>query len=371
MLFRLPSFLRTVRRASRGEEVLPRFLTYIVTFACNARCVMCDSWKMESKGDLSLDEIDAVFRQLPRMDAVRLTGGEPFARRDLAEIALLAERRLRPLVLHTTTNGFLTDRIVEFCKAKRRVPLRMLVSIDGVGAAHDAIRGCGRAYERALATVEELAANRRAWNLQVGINQTIVDPAGAGQYRALREVARRLAVPHNVVLAYRKSATYNLERGADVAPKDAAVYDTFGEFPQRDLAALLDEFDRDAAQLPFLDRLGKRYYLRGLRARLLEGRSDPNPHCVALNAHLRLYPNGDVPTCQFNGRVVGNLRTTSFADLWKSATAREQRAWVGKCPGCWAECEVLPSAAYTGDLVRSAIARTPAPAAGVAAEARP
>jgi hypothetical protein len=72
---------------------------------------------------------------------------------------------------------------------------------------------------------------------------------------------------------------------------------------------------------------------------------------VALHSHLRLFPNGDVPTCQFNSRTVGNLRQSSFAEVWKSVKADEQRQWVRKCPGCWAECEVLPSAIYTGDLL--------------------
>jgi Fe-coproporphyrin III synthase len=87
-------------------------LTYTVTFACNARCIMCDSWKMPPRQELTLDDVERIFAQLPRLDAVRLTGGEPFVRRDLAEIADLATRQLRPLTLHVTSNGLLTDRIV-------------------------------------------------------------------------------------------------------------------------------------------------------------------------------------------------------------------------------------------------------------------
>lgn len=70
---------------------------------------------------------------------------------------------------------------------------------------------------------------------------------------------------------------------------------------------------------------------------------------------MRLFPNGDVPTCQFNSRIVGNLRAASFAEVWGSAQATEQRDWVRRCPGCWAECEVLPSAVYTGALARHAV----------------
>jgi MoaA/NifB/PqqE/SkfB family radical SAM enzyme len=60
----------------------------------------------------------------------------------------------------------------------------------------------------------------------------------------------------------------------------------------------------------------------------------------------------DVPTCQFNSNIVGNLRKAPFDEIWKSANAIAQREWVGKCPGCWAECEVLPSAIYSLDLIK-------------------
>jgi hypothetical protein len=60
-----------------------------------------------------------------------------------------------------------------------------------------------------------------------------------------------------------------------------------------------------------------------------------------------------VPVCQFNGERVGNLRDQLFADVWRGAAAVESRRWVDACTGCWAECEVLPSAIYTGDLLRA------------------
>jgi MoaA/NifB/PqqE/SkfB family radical SAM enzyme len=119
---------------------------------------------------------------------------------------------------------------------------------------------------------------------------------------------------------------------------------------------------------PFLERIAKRYYLRGLAHRLLKHEGKPNPPCVALNSHLRLFPNGDVPTCQFNSKVVGNLRRQTFAEVWRGLKAREMREWVRRCPGCWAECEVLPSALYTGSLFGELFAGSVLPARS---EARP
>ena len=113
---------------------------------------------------------------------------------------------------------------------------------------------------------------------------------------------------------------------------------------------MLDEVERDIESYPPAERAAKRYYLRGIRNRLLHCKGAPNPPCVALGSHMRLFPNGDVPTCQFNTRKVGNLRRQLFEQVWFGEDIEPQRRWVRNCPGCWAECEVLPSALYTGDL---------------------
>lgn len=356
MFNRTLSFLRSVYRNRNDKLDLPRFLTYTVTFGCNARCIMCDSWKMPAKGDLTIEEIDRIFGQLPVMDAIRLTGGEPFVRRDLAQIAEIAQRLLKPLVLHITTNGFLTDRVVSFCEQRdRTVPLQLLVSVDGVGEKHNIVRGSSLAWDTVMETIRTLAPRQKELRLKLGVNQTIVDAEGADHYRQLREVLRPFGVHNNVVLAYDMSATYNTQSEVDVAPTEIGQFTTFGEFTDQNLRDLLDEVEHDAKSLPFGERLAKRYYLKGIRNRLLEKKGTPNPKCVALKAHLRIFPNGDVPTCQFNSHVIGNLRNQSFQEVWDSLAATKQRAWVKQCPGCWAECEVLPSAIYTLDLVRSAV----------------
>ena len=231
------------------------------------------------------------------------------------------------------------------------MPLDLLVSIDGVGDKHNEIRGNSSAFGSCIKTIEALAPRRRELNMTIAVNQTIVDAEGVEHYPRLRDVLKKYGVQNHIVMAYDMSATYNMEREVDVAPKEIGEFTTFGEFTDEHLKTLLDEAESDLQHLPFWQRQAKRYYLRGIRQRLLDGRGTPNPKCVALNAHLRIFPNGDVPTCQFNSKVAGNLREQSFAELWQSEKAEEQRRWVHGCPGCWAECEVLPSAIYTGDLL--------------------
>jgi MoaA/NifB/PqqE/SkfB family radical SAM enzyme len=322
---------------------------------------MCDSWKMQSEGDLTVAEIDRIFAGFPRMDAVRLTGGEPFVRSDLLEIGELVRRHLNPLVLHVTTNGFLSDRILSFCEARdRRTRLQLLVSLDGVEEKHNHIRGSQRAWRTAMTTLQTLVPRQREWNLRLAVNQTVVDGDGLKQYRQLRGVLQPLGIPHHLVMAYDTSSTYNLTPETDTAPTATGQFTTFGELSDENLRDLLDEAEGHLHEDPWAERAARRYYLRGIRNRLLRGRGKPNPPCVALNSHLRLLPDGTVPTCQFNGRKVGNLRQQTLTEIWRSEVTTEQRDWVRRCPGCWAECEVLPSAIYTLDLLRAALPTNPA-----------
>lgn len=365
---RSPAFLGDVWRRRMGRSVLPRMLTYTVTFRCNARCIMCDSWKMKGESDLQLPEIESIFQQLPKMDAIRLTGGEPFARPDLLEIVELAIRHLRPLGLHITTNGFLTDRIVDLCERRSRaIPLQVMVSLDGLKEHHNYVRGSSIAWSSATKTLELLAEQRKAWNLDLVVNQTIVDADGLEHYRQLKDFLKPMGIRHQTVVAYDTSATYNLEKEIDVAPKQVGQFTTFGVFKEEDLRLLFDEINEDLDSLPWWARRAKQYYLAGIRERLLSSeRSEnwTNPPCAALHSHLRIFPNGDIPTCQFNSQTIGNLRKNSFAEIWESQFAKEQKEWVKTCVGCWAECEILPSAVYSLDLLLPKSKRKATVAAG-------
>jgi MoaA/NifB/PqqE/SkfB family radical SAM enzyme len=331
---------------------MPAMLTHTVTFGCNAKCVMCDSWQKPTEGDLSLEQIARVYEKLPRMLAVRLTGGEPWVRQDFSEILRLAEQKLQPRYLHVTTNGFLTDRILKTCSDSRReTPLDVLVSLDGVGEKHNTIRGNRNAYRTCMETISELAKNRTKWNLRVAVNQTVIDAEGVDHYKQLRDELDKLDVRVHLIIAYSGSATYSTQAQINMAPREVGSFDTFGDFTDEKLRELFEAFAADLPNFDFKERIAKQYYLEGIRNRLLHDIGSPNPPCVALSSHLRLFPNGDVPICQMNTETVGNLNKDSFEAVWFGTEALEKREWVRGCPGCWAECEVVPSAVFSADLL--------------------
>jgi MoaA/NifB/PqqE/SkfB family radical SAM enzyme len=352
---RLLSLLADVARNRSGAVPRPRFVTWAVTLRCNATCGACDSWKLPAQEELTPDQAGAIFQELGRLDAVRLTGGEPTLRADLPALAEAVRRASRPGFLHLTTHGGFPDRVLALAEGyaePRR--LRILVSLDGLEEEHDRSRGRSASFARATETVRRLVA-LRSRGVRVSVNHTIVSPRSLADGDGLRALFAPLGVDVQPVVAYQASATYSLELQGRKA--EALIQrDRYPLHPALDAVETLAFVERSLRDLSGLrdgaTRLAKRYYLRGLAARLRGERpARPHPKCVALRSHLRLLPDGRVPVCQFNGEVVGRLPHQRAAEVWDGAAARSARAWVDACPGCWAECEVLPSAIYSGAIL--------------------
>jgi MoaA/NifB/PqqE/SkfB family radical SAM enzyme len=277
---------------------------------------MCDSWRKRPQNELSLKEIISFFNQLPRMDLVRLTGGEPFMRNDLIDIAHAAQDQLRPLTLHITTNGYLTDKIVQFCQARHKDNhLYLLISLDGLGEKHDAIRRQRNAWKQTVNTIKALAKRQKQLRMKLSVNQTVVSDEGLENYLQLRDYLKPLGIQNHIVIGYKKSAIYNTDENIRIEFKNRQQFNAFGKFNNANLRRLFDAVQEDIRCHPLITRAAKRYYLDGIRNRLLHQIARPNPKCVALSSHLRLLPDGSLPTCQFNTTVVGNLSSScSLAD---------------------------------------------------------
>ena len=356
---KLVSYPLRVLQNRLGTVPRPSFCTYLVCNRCNARCQMCDSWKLARGDELSPPQVALVFRKIGTLDAVRLTGGEPFLREDLGDIAQAILEASRPSLVHVTTNGSFPDRIERFARdfsAPSR--LRLMVSFDGLAPEHDRNRGRTVTFDRALDTVRRLVRLRKT-GVDVTVNHTIITPQSLRDHEGLRQKCDELNVDVQWVLAYEDSAMYGLSRRGTRAD-DLIVGRGYPLHPALDPEESLAFVERELGRVerlrnPLL-RIGKRYYLRGLRDRLA-GVPDPQPRprCVALRSHLRLLPDGSVPVCQFNTEVVGNLLRQSFDEVWRGEAARPSRAWVDACSGCWAECEVVPNAVYSGDIWRGAL----------------
>ncbi|MDD5290962.1 MAG: radical SAM protein [Patescibacteria group bacterium] len=347
------NILTSIIKNKLGIIQYPSFITYLVTWRCNGRCVFCDVWKKKPavSEELSIAEIKKIFSQFKKIDVLRLSGGEPFLRNDFADVINTIDEVCSPAMIHITTNGVLTEPIIKTMKAIK--PLRKInikISIDNVGEKHDETRGVPGAYNKAIETIKELVKLRRETYFQIGVNQAIINEEGIDSFFELKKVLAELDIALHPMIAYdTKNSLYS--DGSLDKNKNEVAFKIFGKFSTSGLKRFLKILSEHAKEIKdFKGRIVERYQIKGLYNRLIEKKNIPNPKCMALNKHLRILPNGDIPVCLFNGDVVGNLRKEKFKDIWFGEKIKSSRSWVKKCPGCWQGCEIVVSASYTGDI---------------------
>lgn len=341
--------LESIIKNKFGIKQYPCFVTFLITWRCNARCSFCDIWKKKNDAEeMTLEEIKNVFNQLKRIDVLRLTGGEPFLRNDLAEIINTVDKINKPSIIHLTSNGILTEQIIStMTKIKSLKKIHIKISIDNMGEKHNQHRGVPGAYEKAKATVEKLAKLRDKFNFHVGINHVILDEREIDTFFEIKKIFNKINVPvyASVGIESKSLGIYTDSQHSD--PK-MQLLKSYSKEGAKKIADILVRESGKGNNLA--EKILDKYNVRGMYNRIVENRNVPNPKCVALNNHLRILPNGDVPVCILNGTVVGNLKKQKFKDVWFSKEAEKQNQWVEKCPGCWQTCETGVSAIYTGDI---------------------
>lgn len=334
-----------------GISQKPSCVSFFVTYRCNCRCVMCDVWKKDYEfAELSLIEIDKIFKDLGKLDVVRLSGGETFLKEDIGKIINIIDKRSNPKIIHIATNGVLTKRIIAVLKeVDNPHKIHIKVSIDGVGEKHDSIRGVKGVYDKAIITLNKLSKLSKKLGFYLAVSQTIVDEDGIKSYYILRDLLKKNGIKIHAALAYNFKVLYG--NGKKLSTIDSS--ELVGTFSKEVLSSFFETLEQDAGKISNLpEKMLKKYYVLGLKNRLLKGVCSPNPKCVALNNHLRILPNGDVPVCIYNPIIVGNLKRQSIHEVWFGNEIKKEREWVNNCTGCWAGCEIHINTVYTGDILR-------------------
>ena len=158
----------------------PIQLTFFLTRRCNARCPFCFYLQGADPApaageELDLDEIERLARSLGSLLWLAFSGGEVYLREDLVEISRVFYARNRPAIMLLPTNGLLpelirerTERILAECP---RSVVALKLSLDGLGAEHDALRATPGGFERVMQSYRLLAPLlERHSNFELGIN---------------------------------------------------------------------------------------------------------------------------------------------------------------------------------------------------------
>ncbi len=146
------------------KKTEPVSIVHFITNRCNARCSFCfiDFDDPNTfKGELTLNEIDKLTQTYGKsLLNVNLTGGEPFARKEIEEIAKLYIKNTTVQSIYITTNASLPDRVESFAKTiinfDKDIQLTFQISIDDLPDRHDEVRKIKNLFDNCIDTYRRL-----------------------------------------------------------------------------------------------------------------------------------------------------------------------------------------------------------------------
>ena len=293
--------------------------TVIVTYRCNAKCNMCNRYKVPS---LPEDEITVeTISKLPEMYFTNITGGEPFIRDDLKEIVRELYKKSERIVI--STNGFFTEKIVDLCKEFPQIGIR--ISIEGLEKTNNEIRGLEDGYNRGYNTLKTLVSMGMK---DVGFGMTVQDK-NAKDLVALYNISDELGM---------EFATASLHNSFYFVESNNIIHDRL--MVAENFENLINRLLESNSPKKWF----RAYFNHGL-INYIFGRKRLLPCDMSFDTFF-IDPFGDVMPC--NGtkekEVMGNLNTQSWDELWNSDQAELVRKKVRCCDrNCWMIGSVSPA----------------------------
>ncbi|MBM4372032.1 MAG: radical SAM protein [Deltaproteobacteria bacterium] len=175
----------------------PLFVIFFVTNRCAGACPHCFVERSDpSERELGVDDYARIAPSLRGTLVAFLTGGEPFLREDLPDIARVLVRGagLRQLILPTSgmSPQAVVDAVDRITGEAPETRVDVLLSLDGVGEVHDRIRGVpglGRRVEETFRELRRLQAGRRNLGVEIQLTYSAFSQGHAEDvYRYSRDV---------------------------------------------------------------------------------------------------------------------------------------------------------------------------------------
>lgn len=297
------------------------------TRRCNLHCMHCysDSHDRAYPGELTTGEGKRLLDDLAGFGApvVLFSGGEPLTRPDLFELAsYAADKGLRSVL---STNGTLIDRGV----ARRVRDSRFSyvgVSLDGIGPAHDKVRGKKGAFEAALAGLRHC----RDEGVRVGVRFT-VHKKNIDQLPAIFDLLEAEEVPRFCLYHLAYAGRGDRIRAYDLAPQETRsvveyVFQRARDFHRRGVKKEVLTVDNHADSVLLYLTVKRGEPERAEEVRRLLARNGGNQSGVAVAS---VGPQGYVHADAFSWDYsFGNVRERPFSAIWNDV--REPRLAVFK-----------------------------------------
>lgn len=286
-----------------------KFASIILTYRCNARCHMCNTWQHPSQPEEEITADD--LAKLPEIPSINVTGGEPFLRDDLAELLSVLRTKARRVVI--STNGYLTDRIIDTVRQHPWVGVR--ISLEGLPKANDELRGLSDGFDHGIRTLIALSDMGLK---DIGFGITLSD-------RNVSDVLELFHLAKMMGVEFSTAAVHNSYYFHKMDNRFTNIVEA-----RRVLSALIAELLQSRHAKDWF----RAYFNHGLLG-YIEGAPRLLPCRMGHDAFF-LDPYGEIFPCNVMERTMGNIKQQDFSQIWNSAEAEDIRRRVKNCEhNCW------------------------------------
>ncbi len=290
-----------------------------VTYQCNSRCRMCNIWQI--KNNIS-EPAPEDFLNLPKtLKSVNITGGEPFLRPDLDLIIAVVKKRCPGANIIISSNGFATDLIISQMQKIRDVDqeIGVAISIDGIGEAHDKIRGIDGGYFKVISTIKAL---KKLGIKHLKIGFTFGD-YNITELPKVYKLAERLGMEFSLAIVHSSKNYF----GKDNILKNKAA-----------MTEQLDWLIKQELNSWNIKKWGRAYFAHGAKEFVRTGKRILPDYSGKFNVFID--PQGNVYPCDVSSDKIGSLNDFNNVGLgarneqckksWMVCTARQaiKRHWI-------------------------------------------
>lgn len=171
------------KKVTGGKRNYPKVIQLPITNKCNAKCVMCNIWKINPKDEMTPEQLgkylkDDIFKEVI---SVGINGGEPSLLPNLDKYAEEILKLPKLQSLNIISHGFGTKILLEHLKniyklcQNKNIEFHVSISLDGVEEIHDKVRGKANVFSKTLKTITEIKDNLALYCDSYDVGCTVIE----------------------------------------------------------------------------------------------------------------------------------------------------------------------------------------------------